>query len=284
MELPARQASNRSCSPARLSVSRRVIQIFWLWVFAALGVLPAHAEGCPTAKDEIATDRPDVTNSSLVVPTGSLQNENGINFSARDGGRTIDGTNSRWRLGIAPCLELLVDLPTRFENIKAPGVSGFSNITPAVKWQVSPLPGKVDVSLVAGIGLPTGSIDIAGHGAQPYLQMPWSWELHDGWGLSGMLTEFFRPAELKTKRITETTFVIERKVAEKASLFVEYVGDYPINAGPSQLFNSGGVYRLSPTQQVDFHVAFGLNHNAPSYIVGIGYSFRFDGLFKSMRN
>jgi hypothetical protein len=109
--------------------------------------------------------------------------------------------------------------------------------------------------------------------------MPWSWELRDGWGLSGMLTEFFRPSELTTKRITETTFVIERNVTEKASLFVEYVGDYPENAGPSQLFNSGGVYRLTPTQQVDFHVAFGLNHNAPSYIVGVGYSFRLDGLF-----
>jgi hypothetical protein len=242
-------------------------------------VLPAQAEGCPTAKDEIATDRPDVTNSSLVVPTGSLQSENGINFSARDGGRTIDGTNSRWRLGIAPCLELLVDLPTRFENVKAPGTSGFSDITPAVKWQVSPLPGKVDVSLVAGIALPTGAIDIAGRGAQPYLQMPWSLELHDGWGLSGMVTEFFRPSEPATRRITEATFVVERKVTEKASLFVEYVGDYPINAGPSQFLNSGGVYHLSQTQQLDFHVAIGLNHNAPSYIVGVGYSFRIDGLF-----
>src|SRR6202140_1298174 len=264
-------------SPTRLSVSRRVIQIFWL--FAALGVPPAQAEGCPTAKDEIATDRPDVTNSSLVVPTGSLQNENGINFNARDGGRTIDGTNSRWRLGIAPCLELLVDLPTRFENLRAPGALGFSDIPPAGKWQVSPLPGKVDVSLVAGIALPTGAIDIAGRGAQPYLQMPWSWELHDGWGLSGMLTEFFRPLEPTSKRITETTFAIERKITEKASLFAEYVGDSPEHAGPSHLFNSGGVYRLSPTQQVDFHVAFGLNHNPPSYIVGVGYSFRIDGLF-----
>jgi FAD/FMN-containing dehydrogenase len=49
----------------------------------------------------------------------------------------------------------------------------------------------------------------------------------DGWGLSGMLTEFFRPAEPTTRRITETTFVIEKKVSERASLFVEYVGDYP---------------------------------------------------------
>jgi hypothetical protein len=152
-------------------------------------------------------------------------------------------------------------------------------VVPAIKWQVSPIPGKIDLSLVTGVALPTGALNIAGPGAQPYLQMPWSWELHDGWGLSGMLTEFFRPADLTTKQITETTFVIEKKVTEKASLFVEYVGDYPENSSPSQLFNSGGSYRLSQTQQVDFHVAFGLNHNAPSYIVGVGYSFRIDGLF-----
>jgi hypothetical protein len=259
-------------------VSRRTLQICWLSAFAILGTAEAQAEGCPTGKDEIATDRPDVTNSSLVVPMGSLQSENGVNFSAR-GSRTIDGTNSRWRLGVAPCLELLVDLPTYFANIKAPGSSGFSDIAPAVKWQVSPIPGKVDLSLVFGMALPTGAAEIAGRGAQPYLQMPWSWELHDGWGLSGMLTEFFHPAELTTKRVTETTFVIEKKVSERASLFVEYVGDYPENAGPSQLLNSGGFYHLSPTQQVDFHVAFGLNRNAPSYIVGVGYSFRLDGLF-----
>ena len=210
---------------------------------------------------------------------GSLQSENGVNFSARDGGRFVDGTNTRWRLGIAPCLEILLDLPSYVADIRAPGSSGFSDVAPAIKWQVSPIPGKVDLSLVFGAAFPTGAADIAGRGAQPYLQMPWSWELRDGWGLSGMLTEFFRPSELTTRRITETTFVIERKVTEKASLFVEYVGDYPENASPSQLLNSGGVYRLNPTQQVDFHVAFGLNHNAPSYIVGAGYSFRLDGLF-----
>src|ERR1700753_4320614 len=76
-----------------------------LSVLALPGAIDARADSCPTAKDEIATDRPDVTNSSLVVPVGSLQNENGVNASARDGGRSIDGTNSRWRLGIAPCLE-----------------------------------------------------------------------------------------------------------------------------------------------------------------------------------
>jgi Putative MetA-pathway of phenol degradation len=260
-------------------MSGRNLRIFLVFAYAILGTVSARADGCPTAKEEIATDRPDVTNSSLVVPKGSLQSENGVNFSSRDGGQIIDGTNTRWRLGIASCLELLVDLPNYSTTVRAPGSSGFSDVSPAIKWQVSPIPGKIDASMVFGVGLPTGTVDIAGRGAQPYLQMPWSWELHDGWGASGMLTEFFRPSDVVIRRTTEATFAIEKDVTEKISLFVEYVGDYPESASPSHLLNSGGLYRLSPTQQIDFHIAFGLNHNAPSYIVGVGYSFRFDGLF-----
>ena len=249
--------------------------------FLAFAATEARAgqEGCPQPKDEIATDRPDVTNSSIVVPVGSFQSENGINTSSRDGGREIDGTNTRWRLGIAPCLEVLVDVPTYFASIKAPASSGWTDVAPAVKWQISPVPGKIDLSVTAGVFLPTGTPEIAGRGAQPYLQVPWSWELHDGWGLSGMFTEFFRPAELVTKQVTETTFVIEKKVTERASLFTEYVGDYPQGLGPTVMLNSGGMYRLTSNQQVDFHVAFGLNHNSPSYTVGVGYSFRIDRLF-----
>lgn len=245
-----------------------------------LTVAGARADSCPTPEDEIVADRPDVTNSSLVVPAGSFQSENGINLTARDGGRTFDGTNSRWRLGIAPCLEVLVDLPTYFANIRAPGSSGFSDVAPAMKWQISPVPGKVDLSMTAGVSLPTGAAEIAGRGTQPYLQFPWSWELRDGWGLSGMFTEFFRPADFTSKRITETTFVIEKKLTERMSLFTEYVGDYPEGASPRQLLNSGGIYHLTPTQQLDFHFAVGLNHNAPTCIVGVGYSFRVDGLFR----
>jgi hypothetical protein len=65
---------------------------------------------------------------------------------------------------------------------------------------------------------------------------------------------------------------------------VEYVGDYPQNGSSAQLLNWGGLYRLTPNQQVDFHVALGLNHNAPSYIVGVGYSVRFDDLFSVKRS
>jgi Putative MetA-pathway of phenol degradation len=247
------------------------------------GASRASADGCPTAKDDIDTDRPDVTNSAVVVPVGSLQFENGVNLSARDGGRSVDGTNTRARLGIVPCLELLVDLPSYVGNVRAPGSSGFTDVAPAVKWQISPIPGKFDLSFVSGVALPTGAVDVAGGGAQPYVQFPWAVELHDGWGISGMLTEFFRPSDPTSKRTTETTFVLEKNLSERFKLFTEYVGDYPDGGVPTQLWNSGALYHLTPTQQVDFHIAFGLNHRSPAYIVGVGYSFRFDNLFAGIR-
>ena len=46
----------------------------------------ASADQCPARDSPIVTDRPDVTNSSLVVPQGSFESENGINFRVPDRG------------------------------------------------------------------------------------------------------------------------------------------------------------------------------------------------------
>jgi hypothetical protein len=103
--------------------------------------------------------------------------------------------------------------------------------------------------------------------------------LHDGWDVTGTFTEFFRPAQLNSRRLAETTFVIEKKVTERVSLFTEYVGDYPDGAQPTLLSNSGGRYLLTASHQVDFRFAVGLNHNSPNCVVGMGYSFRIDRMF-----
>jgi hypothetical protein len=241
-------------------------------------VAASAGENCPDTQSEIQTDRPDVTNSSFVVPNGSLQAENGINLTARRASRSIDGTNTRIRLGVARCIELLADLPDYFRSVHGVAPTGFSDLTPAVKAQFGPLPGGVVLSATAGLGLPTGASRISGHGYNPYVQFPWSRELGGGWGLSGMFTQFWFPGQPKSDAISEATFVVEREVGAHADLFVEYVGDYPNHGGPSQVVNTGGAYRFT-TQQIDFHAGFGLTNRSPSYFFGLGYSVRFDSLF-----
>jgi hypothetical protein len=213
-----------------------------LSVFAASA---AAAEQCPQKDSPIDTDRPDVTNSSVVVPQGSFQSENGINLSQRDGDHAFDGTDSRLRWGVAPCLEILVDIPTYFAALRAPLNSGFTDVVPAIKWQISPLPGKIDLSATLGAGLPTGTKAIAGPGVQPYLQFPWSWQLSGGWSVNGMLTNFFTPADPTNKVSTETTLVLEREFAERAFLFIEYVGDYHVPI--DWAFRANRLLRLTPS-------------------------------------
>ena len=252
--------------------------------FAALSLLLvlmpqlAAAGECPSPSSEIATDRPDVTNSSQVVPVGSLQGENGINSTGNGVEKTVDGTNSRLRLGVAPCFEVLIDLPNDVGRVRGAADSGFTNVVPAMKYQLSSLPESWNLSVTAGAGLPTGATRITGPGVQPYLQFPWSHELGNGWGTSGMFTTFFFPSDPLNHETTEATFAIERKISERVSLFAEFVGDFPARGSNVELFNIGGEYLLTRTQQVDFHIAFGLNRNSSDYIVGVGYSWRLDNL------
>ena len=92
-------------------------------------------------------------------------------------------------------------------------------------------------------------------------------------------TNFFTPL-LDAKCTYQSTLVIEKEIAERSFLFVEHVGDFPSNGRNSQLINSGGGYRIDDHHQIDFHVGVGLDRNAPAYIFGVGYSFRFDGILR----
>jgi hypothetical protein len=94
-----------------------------------------------------------------------------------------------------------------------------------------------------------------------------------------MTTSFFAPAA-DVKFTQQSTLVVEKEIAERGFVFVEYVGTFPARGGSSQLFNSGAGYRVDDTHQIDFHVGFGLDRNAPAYVFGVGYSFRIDGLFR----
>jgi len=254
-----------------------------LWVALLLGAVLAYAvttaagDPCPTDSDEIATDRPDVTNSSLVVPTGSLQAENGVDWTVRHGSNALDGTNTRLRLGVAYCTEFLIDIPNYFGSLNGPQPSGFSDVVVSFKRQLL-TPFGFDLSATAGVGFPSGSDKVSRRGYQPYIQFPWSHSIADGWGVEGMFTVTWFPSESVRNPTFEPTLSLEREFGPFADMFVEYVGDYD-HLRPAQLLDSGGAWRFTKTQQLDFHVGLGLNSSTVNHYFGIGFSFRLDGLF-----
>ncbi len=239
--------------------------------------MPAHAQKCPTSSDAIVTDRPDITNSSLVVPLGSLQAENGVDWMSRHGSNSIDATNTRLRAGVAHCTEFLIDIPSYSGVLNGSEPSGFSDVVASFKRQL-PMPLGFDLSATAGLGFPSGDARIAGHGYQPYIQFPWSHEIADGWGVEGMFTVTWFPSESRRNPTFEPTFAIEKEIENRVGLFAEYVGDYD-HQRPSQLLDGGATWRITRTQQLDFHAGVGLNSATVGNYFGIGYSIRLDGLW-----
>jgi len=251
-----------------------------LYAVAGRASAASGADVCPTSADEIATDRPDVTNSSLVVPLGSLQAENGVDWTVRHGSDSLDGTNTRLRLGVAHCTEFLIDIPNYFGALNGSQPSGFSDVVLSFKRQL-PVPFGFDLSATAGVGFPSGSNKISGPGYQPYIQFPWSHHITDGWGIEGMFTLFWFPSQSMRNPTFESTIALERELGPFADMFVEYVGDYD-HQQPAQLVDSGGAWRFTQTQQLDFHVGFGLNRSTVDHYFGIGYSLRLDGLLRGV--
>src|SRR4051794_34815212 len=76
----------------------------------------------------IATDRPSMTDSSIVVPRGSVQFENGF---AETDGRTFDGPETLIRFGVASRLELRLAVPNYFGGPNV--ISGFGDLAFGMK-------------------------------------------------------------------------------------------------------------------------------------------------------
>jgi len=117
------------------------------------------------------------------------------------------------------------------------------------------------LSAAAGLGFPSGSTRISGRGYQPYIQFPWSREIADGWEIAGMFTLTWFPSEALQNPTFEPTLSLERAFGSSADMFIEYVGDYD-HQRPSQVLDTGGAWRFTKTQQLDFHAGFGLNSSS----------------------
>jgi hypothetical protein len=240
--------------------------------------LPAKAEPCAAgASTPIATDRPQVTSSSVVVPCGSLQFENGFQLTGNGGQHTYDLPETSVRFGIPAKTELRLGVPDYFYNDATPSgyANGFGDISLGFKTQLGPTRGGFDVSVIPAVSLPAGANPISSHGYDPSVQLPWSHALGKNWTAAGMFSLLW-PTETGRRNLTgQASFYLDRQLLPPLDAYVEYSGDFPQRGGPQHAIDFGVAYKPSPHQQLDFHSGFGLSAAAPDYTVGFGYSVRF---------
>lgn len=229
------------------------------------------------AASPISTDRPALTNSSVVVPAGSLQLENGFLETGAQGQSIIDAPETLLRFGLVKTTELRFTVPDYFHSITTGGPSGFGDLAIGVKQQLGPTHG-FDVSVIAFVSIPNGANSISSGGYDPGVQVPWSRMLTTNWMAAGMFSVYW-PTEGGSRNVTgETTFLFDRQLTKPWDAFVEYAGDFPEVGGPRHLLHFGTALKIAKQQQIDFHVGVGLSSAAVDHIVGVGYSFRFQAI------
>jgi len=176
--------------------------------------------------------------------------------------------------------ELRLSLPSYSQSFSGTlGSSGVTDISMGFKQQLGPLPGGIDLSLIVATSVPSGSADKTTHRLDPFLKVPWSRELGNGWSVGGMAS-IFSPTEQGRRNLTwEPTFVLQRVMSRSLDVFAEYGSDYPQYGGAKQTIHFGTAYRINSTNQVDFHFGFGLSSSRPQWFVAAGYSFRIDRIW-----
>jgi len=245
------------------------------YLFVLLGTIGLRGQTTGDSEPTISTDRPSVANSSVVVPKGDFQVENGLLVTNTQGQYVLDLPETNLRFGLLDKTELRLAVPDYFETLSmsGPAISGFGDIAIGFKQQFGPTRGNFNLSSILFLSFPSGAKTISSHGYDPGLQLPWSRQLSENWAAGGQAA-FYWPTEAGKHDFTgETTFFVDRQLTKPWDAFLEYAGDFPHRGGSRQIVHFGSSYKLAPRHQVDFQIAAGLSHAAPHMFVGVGYSF-----------
>ena len=112
----------------------------------ALALFPLLGSGnvlgqAPDSEPTISTDRPSVANSSVVVPKGYLQFENGLLITKTQSSYVFDLPETNLRFGLLDKTELRFSVPDYYHTLSGnSSISGFGDSAIGVKQQFGPLP------------------------------------------------------------------------------------------------------------------------------------------------
>jgi outer membrane putative beta-barrel porin/alpha-amylase len=79
------------------------------------------------------------------------------------------------------------------------------------------------------------------------------------------------------------SFLLDRQITSQWDAFTEYAGAFPQRGRPAHLLHVGTAFKITPKQQLDFHIGFGLSSAAMDHFIGFGYSFQFQAINRGKR-
>ncbi|MBV6458226.1 MAG: hypothetical protein HONBIEJF_01351 [Fimbriimonadaceae bacterium] len=222
--------------------------------------------------EPIITDRPDFTESAVVVRRGRLQIENGVTWDDDNGQRSAQFSESLVRYGVADRFEARLEIPNWVAVTEG---SGWGPTAVGFKWQVGPTATGFDAAWIAMLGIPSGSIDHGIRRVEPSLSFCLSRDLGERLSVAGMINLTWPAADTARTAEFGPTISFAYSLAEKLGAFLEYAGTFAERAQPENLLHLGLTYQPQRNLQWDVHAAVRLDRGTRRTLFGLGLSYRF---------
>jgi hypothetical protein len=224
------------------------------------------------------TDRPDFTESSEVVGRGLFQLEGGFNYEGDGGARSLAVPGALLRLGMSRRVELRLGTDGYLsQRVNSARVSGAGDIEVAAKIRLfDQAAAGIDIAVIPGLSLPTGSDSQSSGGADPSVKLTWARSLPREFGLTGNVN--VASITSGASRFTQSAFSLSLGHSLFAGWggFVETYGFSPMDRGTDAgLTVDGGLTRaVGANLQFDIEMGRGVTADAPDWFAGVGVAIR----------
>jgi len=210
----------------------------------------------------LVTDRPDQTESSVTIPAGSLQIETGFMLGYEEvdqiSVRSIVVPASLFRLGIAKSIELRIS--SQFENYKIEdeSVEGIGDIEVGAKVQLLKNENiNTEIAFLSHLVVPSGTNKLSNGHAGTVNKLAISHSINDHTGLGYNIGyNYFGQGN---GDLTFST-VLGYSINEKTAVFIEPFGEIANFEELVLNADAGFTWLLKNNFQLDFSFGTGLNH------------------------
>lgn len=239
-------------------------------MFRCLAILLACAAPAAAQEAPLVTDRPDFTESAVVVPLGGVQVEAGATVEFANDAEVISGPELLVRWAPVERLELRFGAP---DYLGGTGVSdgGFGDPSLGLKAQFGPLNGW-DLGAIATVSIPVGDDAFSTNAVDPELIFTAGRDL-SSWASLGGQVQAERDGSANVWTVGGTV-VLGLGLSERIGTFVEVASSAPDGGASTTFLHHGYTFLVTPTVQLDVHGGPGLTDASPDAFVGAGLSVR----------
>lgn len=259
---------------------RGILVFLFLWVYIVQSYAQTGEGAIASPQNSIETDRPDQTEASSVVPSGTLQLETGFlrQVTKLHGEQVIaqlyPTTLVRW--GVLEKMELRLIL--EYQKIQHKGTDnsvsqGFNAVAVGTKINIT-REGKLlpQIAFIGHLTLPSGSPDFKPTYVAPDFRFSFSHTLSDIISLGYNLGYEWDGDSPEGNAIY--TLALGADVGKKWGVYAELFGEKPEKGRWAHSADGGFTFSPRYNIQLDASAGIGLNNLAPDYYVSTGVSFR----------